>query len=353
MNDTIFTLRQRYLVNLVNQSEGLSRKEIQNGIRSIYPASKITIIRDLNILIKNRSIRKLGRARALKYFPVERNRVLRKFDIDRYFAIEPDQRKNILTRFDFGIFDNLKDLFFQSELDTLKKVCKSFSQKINRLQQDILKRELERFTIELSWKSSKLEGNTYTLLETESLINERRQAKGKTKEEAVMILNHKLAFEKILNNKDQFKELSVSKVNQLHNLLVKDLKISTGIRRQTVGITGTAYIPLDNEYQLKETLEKTLLIANKAKNVFEKALIVLCMISYIQPYSDGNKRVSRMLTNAVLISHDLYPLSYRSVDEDNFKKALILFYEQGSLFELKKIFIEQIRFANKTYFRLD
>jgi Fic family protein len=92
-------------------------------------------------------------------------------------------------------------------------------------------------------------------------------------------------------------------------------------------------------------------VINNSKNIFEKALIAHFMISYVQPYADGNKRTSRMLTNAIFLAHDLYPLSYRSVNEDDFKKALILFYEQGSIYEIKKLFIEQIKFANETYFR--
>ena len=74
------------------------------------------------------------------------------------------------------------------------------------------------------------------------------------------------------------------------------------------------------------------------------------MISYIQPFADGNKRTGRMLTNAILLAHDFYPLSYRSVDEDMYKKALILFYEQGSIYNLKEIFINQYKFAG-TYFQ--
>jgi len=97
--------------------------------------------------------------------------------------------------------------------------------------------------------------------------------------------------------------------------------------------------------------EKTIEAVNTAQNPFEKALIVHFMIPYIQPYTDGNKRTARMLTNAILLAHNLFPLSYRSVNEEEFKMALILFYEQISIYKMKKLFIEQVEFANKTYFR--
>lgn len=351
MNDTILIPRQKYILNLINQSEGLLREEIQKEIQSLYPISRITLIRDLNILLENKLIKSQGQARATKYFSTEENVILRKFNIDRYFIDDSDNRKNTKKFFDFKIFKNLHDLFSQNELETLNKICHSFKKETNKLSSDILKRELERFVIELSWKSSKIEGNTYSLLETESLIKEKKEVIGKSKEDAIMILNHKTVFEEILKNKNDFRNLSISKINQLHNLLIKNLHVTTGIRKQAVGITGTTYQPLDNEHQLREAYEKTVNVINNSKDIFEKALISHFMISYVQPYADGNKRTSRMLTNAILLAYDLYPLSYRSVNEDDFKKALILFYEQGSIYEIKKLFIEQMKFANETYFR--
>jgi len=74
------------------------------------------------------------------------------------------------------------------------------------------------------------------------------------------------------------------------------------------------------------------------------------MISYLQPFTDGNKRTARMASNAILIANNYYPLSYRSIDEVEFKKALILFYEQNNLYHLKRLFLEQYRFAMQTYF---
>jgi Fic family protein len=144
----------------------------------------------------------------------------------------------------------------------------------------------------------------------------------------------------------------VSKISQLHEVLTNDLSIATGVREQPVGITGTVYKPLDNKWQILEALEKMSEAINVSSYPLEKALIASAMISYIQPFADGNKRTGRMLTNAILLADDFYPLSYRSIDEDTYKKALILFYEQGSLYSLKEIFINQYKFALDTYFQI-
>ena len=120
--------------------------------------------------------------------------------------------------------------------------------------------------------------------------------------------------------------------------MIEGLSISPWIRKQAVGITGTVYRPLDNEWQIYEALEKLAALLNKSTHPLEKALIANSMISYIQPFADGNKRTGRMLANAILLSRDFFPLPYRSVDEETHKKALMLFYEQGSIYHLKKIF---------------
>ena len=350
MNDTILTPRQNNILNIINQKSGILREKIAESLSPTYSISKPTLIRDLNTLIKLKLIKSEGRAKATLYYPVFQNPLFRAFDVENYFSYDPDQRPGAKKAFDSKVFGYLKGPHLADMFKLLEKELVTFSDKTRGLSSDIIKKELERFTIELSWKSSKIEGNTYTLLETESLIKDQKEASGKSKAETLMILNHKYAFDTILANKNNFKTVSISVINQLHNTLVKGLDISTGIRKNEVGITGTVYRPLGNEHQLKEALEKAVEIVNQTADPYLKAFIVSIMFPYIQPYADGNKRTARMLCNAVLLANDLLPLSYRSVDIDQLKKATILFYEQLSVVAFSKIFIEQIRFSNENYF---
>lgn len=128
------------------------------------------------------------------------------------------------------------------------------------------------------------------------------------------------------------------------------MSITSGIRKQGVGITGTAYFPLDNQWQIKETLEQMIEVVNKIPHPLEKTLITSSMLAYIQPFADGNKRTTRMLSNAILLAYDFLPLSYRSVDENEYKSALILFFETNNLYHVKCLFLEQYKFALRTYF---
>ena len=108
----------------------------------------------------------------------------------------------------------------------------------------------------------------------------------------------------------------------IHQLLTKELSVDTGLRHRRVGITGTQYRPLDNEFQIREAMRDTCALINSHTNVFEKALLVLLLLSYIQPFMDGNKRTARITSNAMLIANGYCPLSFRTVDSIDYKKAI-------------------------------
>jgi Fic family protein len=158
------------------------------------------------------------------------------------------------------------------------------------------------------------------------------------------------AIDFILENPDYLKELSVGKIENIHGILIKELNVDKNIRRRRVGITGTNYTPLDNEFQIREELENVCNLVNKRDNIFEKALLLLLLISYIQPFNDGNKRTARIVSNAQLIAAGYCPISFRTINSVDYKKAMLLFYEQNNITAFKQIFIEQFEFAVNNYF---
>jgi Fic family protein len=131
---------------------------------------------------------------------------------------------------------------------------------------------------------------------------------------------------------------------------VKELGVERNIRKRTVGISGTNYRPPENEFQIKEAMEEMCALINLKENVFEKAILILLLISYIQPFVDGNKRTARIVSNAMLMLNNYCPISFRTVDSAEYKKAMLIFYEQNNISAFKKIFIEQYDFAVNTYF---
>ena len=327
-----------------------SRGDITAG--TAFKGSDATLKRVIAAGIKAGDIVAEGKARATRYKLSPQAQLLMPLDLDTYFALEVDERQ-VHSSYNFELINGLlaeTRLFSDKELAHLDALQEEFRQHISELTDNEYRKEMERLGIDLSWKSSQIEGNTYTLLETERLLRESKTAEGKTKEEAVMLLNHKDALSFVLDNPDYLKELTVSHIEDIHQLLTKDLSIDKGLRRHRVGITGTNYHPLDNESQIREAMRDACELINSKSNIFEKALLTLVLLSYIHPFSDGNKRTARITSNAILIANDYCPLSFRSVDSIDYKKAMLIFYEQNNLYAFKQIFMEQFEFAVKEYF---
>ena len=327
-----------------------SRGDITAG--TAFKGSDATLKRVIAAGIKAGDIVAEGKARATRYRLSPQAQLLMPLNLDTYFSLEVDERQ-VHSSYNFELINGLLTetrLFSDKEQTHLDALQDEFRQHVNELTDNEYRKEMERLGIDLSWKSSQIEGNTYTLLETERLLRESKTAEGKTKEEAVMLLNHKDALSFILDNPDYLQELTVSHIEDIHQLLTKDLSIDKGLRRHRVGITGTNYHPLDNEFQIREAMREACELINSKSNIFEKALLTLVLLSYIQPFSDGNKRTARITSNAILIANDYCPLSFRSVDSIDYKKAMLIFYEQNNLYAFKQIFIEQFEFAVKEYF---
>lgn len=312
-------------------------------------ATRVTISRDLEKLLNLGYLERKGAGRSTVYEISASYSISKEMDVEVYFSVDPDKRE-IREKFNFAIFDQLKNILTNAEKEKLATLNLIYQDKIKTLPEELLKKEIERLNIDFSWKSSKIEGNTYSLLETEQLIKNQQEAVGHSRDEATMILNHKIALEYIQKNKTLFGTISAKKIIDIHTLLISELETEKNIRKRLVRITGTKYSPLDNEFQIKEALEKACESVNKIENPFEKSLILMVLIAYIQPFNDGNKRTSRLSGNAVLSAFDCCQLSYRSMDEIEYKKAMLLFYEQNNIAYFKKLFIAQFEFAVNNYF---
>jgi len=311
-----------------------------------------TVKRVLSKLIKENMLISTGKAKATRYSISPSYQLLVFMDMEAYYEQEIDER--IIQRgFNFSLLNDLLphiSLFTNEENLELNRLQNKYRENISLMGTTEYEKELERLAIDLSWKSSQIEGNTYSLLETERLLKEKQTASGKTKDEAIMLLNHKETIDFIVENPDFLAELTVQKIEFLHGLLTKELGVDKNIRRRKVGISGTNYSPLDNEYQIKEALIGMCNIINQKESAFEKALLALLLLSYIQAFADGNKRTARIVSNAILISHKHCPISFRTVDSLDYKKAMLLFYEQNNISNFKMIFMEQYAFAVETYF---
>ncbi len=338
------------ILQFLHYNPEASRAEISSALTDApSPATLKRLIADN---VSKGHIDVVGRGPATRYRLTPQAHVTMELNLDTYFDKDVDERR-IQESFNFELINEILpdvDLFTPEELLELDSAQNLFRQHLAEMSELEYRKEMERLGIDLSWKSSQIEGNTYSLLETERLLKEKQTASGKTKEEAVMLLNHKDALDFILDVPDYLKDLTVSRIEEVHALLTKELGVDRNIRHRRVGITGTNYTPLDNEFQIREALEDSVRLINAKGNVFEKALLALVLLSYIQAFTDGNKRTARIVSNGILIAYGYCPISFRTVDSIDYKKAMLMFYEQNNIAAFKRIFIDQFLFAVKTYF---
>jgi Fic family protein len=342
--------KENKIIDFLSENEKSSSRTIfENGN---IGASYSTLKRILSNLLSKEFLVTRGRGKATIYLLSPKFKVVQPIDLQKYYEKEIDDRE-IFETFNFSIVRTVlaqNSVFTKDELIYLKELQDQFNTNIQQLSTTAYKKELDRLAIDLSWKSSQIEGNTYSLLETERLLKEKETADGKTKEEATMLLNHKEALDFIIQTPDYLNPLKVSKIEDVHSILMQELDVERNLRKQRVGISGTNYQPLNNEFQIVEALKETCELINNKKSVFEKALLALVLISYIQPFMDGNKRTARIVSNAILIDEKHCPLSFRTVNSIDYKKAMLLFYEQNNISAFKKLFIGQFEFAVNTYF---
>lgn len=198
---------------------------------------------------------------------------------------------------------------------------------------------LERFLLDLSWSSAALEGNTYSLLDTERLFQQGREAGGKTPTETQMLLNHKAAIEYLVDGPASLDERMVK---SLHALLMENLLSSPldegRLRASPVQIGQSVYLPLANPPLLAECFAQLLATARAIEDAFECAFFLLVQLPYLQPFLDGNKRTARLAANIPFVLRNLVPLSFIDVPRDVFSSSMLAVYELNRIEPLRDVF---------------
>jgi hypothetical protein len=204
-----------------------------------------------------------------------------------------------------------------------------------------LRKVMDRLLIDLSWNSSRLEGNTYSLLETQRLLEAGEAAEGHAAHETQMILNHKAAIELLAEHADEIGFNRYTLCN-LHALLSENLlpEAAAGgrLRTHAVGIGGSVYHPLGEPTMIEECFDQILATAAAIKDPFEQAFFAMVQLPYLQPFEDVNKRVSRLAANIPLVQRNLGPLSFVDVPQDDYTHAILGVYELNRVDYLRDVF---------------
>jgi Fic/DOC family len=201
---------------------------------------------------------------------------------------------------------------------------------------------LGRLLTDLAWNSSRLEGSTYSLLDTQRLIEFGRFADGHTALEAQMILNHKDAIEFLVEGaaESNFNRTTILNLHALlANNLLADASAVGRLRTIGVGIGGSVFMPLEIPQQIEAQFDAILSKASAITDPFEQAFFAMVHLPYLQPFDDVNKRVSRLAANIPLIRANLAPLSFTDVPQDLYTRAMLAIYELNRIEPLKELFI--------------
>ena len=205
------------------------------------------------------------------------------------------------------------------------------------------RRILEQLLVDLSWASSRMEGNTYDILQTERLIRFGEEAEGKDRKEALMILNHKEAIQYVVDNLDEI-GLRRPDLFALHALLsdglLADPAMSGRLRAMPVGISHSSYRPLDDAVTITEEFDILMHKAAQITDPFEQSFFLLVHIPYLQAFADVNKRTSRVASNIPLLELDLAPMSFTTMNDRDYIDGLIGIYELNNVSLLREVYIE-------------
>jgi hypothetical protein len=310
------------------------------------PLPQRTLLRRLSTLKEAKKIVSKGKKSATRYYTKQTDSPLN-LSVDaqslkNHVNQSVQKRKPVAYQqsFLYAYQPNVTYYLTQQERDHLKKLGQQFEHGLEA--GTYVKQILYRLLIDLSWNSSRLEGNTYSLLETERLIHFGAQPDSKTAFETQMIINHKAAIEFMVQCAGdlQFNKYIVMNIHGLlSNNLLANPKARGQLRQIPVGIAQTVYHPLEIPQQIETCFDHIIDIASKIIDPFEQAFFLMVHLPYLQPFEDVNKRVSRLTANIPLIRHNLSPLSFIDVPKNDYISGLLAIYELNKIALMKDIFI--------------
>jgi len=346
------------LAVLDENPEGLSRGQIAGFL--VDTIENKTLQRRLASLVESGEVIKTGERRGTKYYPVSntpRPELGTDTSEDREdghpffsetslealkFLDQPPHTRQIVS-YNRDFLENYVPNESAYVSIEIRDKLRSIGQRVDEAVAagTYAKQICERLLIDLSYNSSRLEGNTYSLLDTEKLVREGVTAEGKVHEDSVMIMNHKEAILFLVENAEEI-ELNAFTVFNLHNLLSQDLLANPNscgnIRTIEVNIGRSTYSPLNNPHLIRECLELLLIKSKQIRDPFEQSLFLLVHMSYLQAFEDVNKRTARLASNIPFIRENLCPLSFTDIPRQDYIAAMLLIYEKNDVAPMAEVF---------------
>lgn len=329
--------RDRVILSYVASHPECARSQIR---RDAAPdASASTVWRSLRRLVDAGKLEMLGAGRGTRYRVAGREVVLAHLRVPARLRDPVSYRPEFLERYVPNESQYLSD-------DDRAEMTKAGTPVLDRIHAAMgvtyARRVLEQLEIDMSWASSRMEGNTYDFLEADSLVRAGRTADGKSFQEAVMILNHRDATRYVVEDLAEI-DIGWRSVRDIHallaNRLISDPKLAGSLRRTPVSIGRSAYTPLGDRFELRDEMEALLSKAARIDDPFEQSFFLLVHLPYLQPFADVNKRTSRIAALIPLLKADLAPMSFFGIDDRDYIRGLLGVYELNDVSLLREAFV--------------
>ena len=354
----ISEIRLAPLLDIIrNHPDGISMPQLKAVLDSTLSIGDDAVKYRLKALVDSGQVRMQGTRRWAKYLPVDAdsNEIFsskESYELARYMGQPVSARTP--TSYNVELIEsyepNISSYLTVDEQNNLDQIGAESGDE--QPAGTYARRIMDRLLIDLSWNSSRLEGNTYSLLDTRRLITFDEEVEGADATDAQMIRNHKDAIEFLVDSAEEI-DFNRHTMLNLHALLANNLlpdPVSAGrLRFIPVGISGSTYLPLDDPHRIEAYFDLTFRKISEIENPFEQAFMVLLFLPYLQPFDDVNKRVSRMAANIPFIKKNLIPISFIEVPTDSYAKALLGFYECGDASMMKDLFIWAYRRSAQHY----
>lgn len=327
----------RVILAYVANHPGCGRAQVRRDV--VPEASRSTVWRALRRLVDAGKLEIVGEGRATRYRVAGGEAVLAHLLTPVHLRPPTGYRRKFLRRYR----PNETRYLTPADREQLTKAGTPAAAPLSALPGvTYAVRILEELEIDMSWASSRLEGNSYDLLDTERLVRSARAAKGRSRRDTVMILNHKDAIRYVVSNLDGI-EVGARDLRNIHALLadglISDPDLLGGLRRLPVAIGRSTYSPPADGPTIREEFDALVHTAGRIEDPFEQSFFLLVHIPYLQPFADVNKRTSRIASIIPLLKADLAPMSFLAIDDVAYIRGLLGVYELNDVSLLREAYV--------------
>ena len=327
----------RVILAYVANHPGCGRAQVRRDV--VPEASRSTVWRALRRLVDAGKLEVVGEGRATRYRVAGAEAVLAHLLTPAHLRPATRYRREFLRRYR----PNESRYLSPADREQLKKAGTPAAASLSDLPGvTYAVRVLEELEIDMSWASSRLEGNSYDHLDTERLVRFAKATEGRPRRDTIMILNHKDAIRYVVGNLDAI-EVSAWDLRNIHALLadqlISDRTRLGGLRRLPVAISRSTYSPPEDEPTIREEFDVLVRTAARIEDPFEQSFFLLVHIPYLQPFVDVNKRTSRIASVIPLLKADLAPMSFLAIDDHAYIRGILGVYELNDVSLLREAYV--------------